>query len=64
LVESQNLAALDKFTALSPLLIEVLDAARYERLSDALGNLDFQLGTELLRGVLAVGNHRREFSVG
>jgi len=57
LVESQNLAALDKFTALTPLLIEVLDAARYDRLSDALGNLDFRLGTELLRGVLSVGNH-------
>src|SRR5260221_2007372 len=64
LVESQNLAALDKFTALSPMLIEVLDAARYDRLSDALGNLDFRVGAELLRGVLSVGNSRREFSVG
>jgi two-component system, sensor histidine kinase and response regulator len=64
LVESHNLAALDKFTALSPLLIEVLDAARYERLSDALANLDFRVGAELLRGVLSVGNSRREFSVG
>jgi PAS domain S-box-containing protein len=64
LVESQNLAALDKFTALSPLLIEVLDAACYERLSDALGNLDFRLGIELLRGVPSVDNNRREFSVG
>ena len=35
LVESQNLAALDKFSVLSPLLIDVLDAAHYERLSDA-----------------------------
>jgi HPt (histidine-containing phosphotransfer) domain-containing protein len=64
LVESQNLAALDKFTALSPLLIEVLDAARYDRLSDALANLDFRVGAELLRGLLSVGNSRREFSVG
>jgi HPt (histidine-containing phosphotransfer) domain-containing protein len=64
LVESQNLAALEKFTALSPMLIEVLDAARYDRLSDALGNLDFRVGAELLRGVLSVGNSRREFSVG
>ncbi|HEY3653569.1 MAG TPA: response regulator [Steroidobacteraceae bacterium] len=64
LVEDQNLAALDKFAALSPLLIEVLDAACYDQLSDALGNLDFRLGTELLRGVLAICNNRREFSVG
>jgi chemotaxis protein histidine kinase CheA len=64
LVENQNLAALDKFTELSPLLIEVLDGARYDRLSDALGNLDFQLGTELLRGVLSVGGNRRKIGVG
>jgi PAS domain S-box-containing protein len=65
LVESHNLAALDKFTSLSPLLIDCLDAARYKRLSDALGNLDFRLGTELLRGVLSLrGNNRTEFRVG
>jgi hypothetical protein len=64
LVESQNLAALDKFATLSPLLIEVLDAARYGRLSDALNNLDFPLGTELLRGVLSVDSNRREVNVG
>jgi hypothetical protein len=64
LVESQNLAALDRFAALSPVLIEWLDAARYDRLSDALSNLDFRLGTELLRGVLLVGNDRGEMNVG
>ena len=63
LVESQNLAALDKFAALSPVLIECMDAARYDRLSDALSNLDFRLGTELLRGVLLVGNDRGEMNV-
>jgi HPt (histidine-containing phosphotransfer) domain-containing protein len=61
--ESQNLAALDKFAALSPVLIECMDAARYDRLSDALSNLDFRLGTELLRGVLLVGNDRGEMNV-
>jgi HPt (histidine-containing phosphotransfer) domain-containing protein len=65
LVDSHNLAALDKFTALSPLLIDCLDTARYERLSDALDNLDFRLATELLRGVLSLrGNDRSEFKVG
>jgi CheY-like chemotaxis protein/HPt (histidine-containing phosphotransfer) domain-containing protein len=64
LIESQNLAALDKFTALSPFLMEFLDAAHYDRLSDALGNLDFRLGGELLRGVLSVGSNPGELRVG
>src|ERR1700722_3229098 len=50
LLESQNLAALDKFALLSPGLAQLLDAAQFERLRGAVENLDFQIGAELLRG--------------
>ena len=49
LLQSQDLAAMDKFTALAPALEEMLDAGRFERLRDAVENLDFQLGADLLR---------------
>jgi HPt (histidine-containing phosphotransfer) domain-containing protein len=49
LLETQNLAAVDKFSALSPALHQVLDAVRFERLRSAVDDLDFQLGAELLR---------------
>jgi len=49
LLESQNLAAVDKFHLLSPALTGLLDVVRFERLHDAVENLDFQLGAELLR---------------
>jgi PAS domain S-box-containing protein len=56
LLECQNLAAIDKFTALSPSLSEFVGAVRFERLSEAIDNLDFQLGAELLRETLPAGH--------
>jgi PAS domain S-box-containing protein len=50
LLESQDLAAMDKFASLAPALQEMLDSACFERLRDAVENLDFQLGADLLRG--------------
>jgi hypothetical protein len=50
LLESQNLAAVDKFALLSASLRQTLDAARFDRLRDAIDNLDFGVGAELLRG--------------
>jgi PAS domain S-box-containing protein len=55
LLESQNLAAVDKFSSLSPSLHAMLDTARFERLRSAVDDLDFQLGAELLRKAVAVG---------
>jgi HPt (histidine-containing phosphotransfer) domain-containing protein len=60
LLETQNLAAVDKFSTLAPALEEMLDANCFERLRDAVENLDFQLGADLLRDapterLLAVG---------
>ena len=55
---------LDKFTALFPLLMEVLDPVGFERLSHALDNLDFRVCTELLRGVASVGKTLGGVSVG
>jgi HPt (histidine-containing phosphotransfer) domain-containing protein len=49
LLERQNIAALDRFAVLSPVLSELVGAPRFERLRDAIDNLDFQLGAGLLR---------------
>jgi hypothetical protein len=49
LLESQNLAAVDKFGLLSLSLSETLSTARFDRLRDAIDDLDFQRGAELLR---------------
>jgi PAS domain S-box-containing protein len=49
LLESQNLAAIDKFSLFSPSLSELVGRVRFDRLRDAIDNLDFQLGAELLR---------------
>jgi HPt (histidine-containing phosphotransfer) domain-containing protein len=49
LLDSGNLEALDKFSLLSPSLNELLGAARFDRLRDAMEDLDFLLGAELLR---------------
>jgi hypothetical protein len=51
LLEAQNLAAVDKFAVLSPSLREMLDMASFDGLHDAVENLDFQLGAELLREI-------------
>jgi CheY-like chemotaxis protein len=52
LLETQNLAADEKFSALAPSLRDCMDAAGFDRLRAAMDNLDFQLAAELLRGVL------------
>ena len=49
LLESQNMAALDKFGLLAPSLSELLGAGRFDRLREAIDDLNFQLGAELLR---------------
>ncbi len=49
LLDSRNLAALDKFSSLSPALGELLGPALHEQLRDALDNLDFVQGAQLLR---------------
>jgi CheY-like chemotaxis protein len=49
LLESQNLAAIDRFELLSPSLSVLVGALRFDRLREAINNLDFQLGAELLR---------------
>ncbi len=51
LLEAQNLAAVDKFAVLSPALREILDMASFDGLQDAVENLEFQLGAELLREI-------------
>jgi HPt (histidine-containing phosphotransfer) domain-containing protein len=48
LLESQNLAAIDKFALISSGLSELVGAVRFDRLRDAIDNLDFQVGAELL----------------
>jgi len=53
LLECQNLAAMDKFALLSPSLSELVGAVRFERLREAIDNLDFQLGAQLLRETVA-----------
>jgi HPt (histidine-containing phosphotransfer) domain-containing protein len=52
LLESQNLAAIDRFSLLSPSLSSLMGAVRFERLRDAVDNLEFQLGAELLHQAL------------
>jgi CheY-like chemotaxis protein len=57
LLECQNLAAIDKFASLCPSLSEFVGAVRFERLREAIDNLDFQQAAELLREVLLGGPH-------
>jgi PAS domain S-box-containing protein len=52
LLESQNLAAIDKFTLLSESLGEVIGVVCFDRLRDAVDNMDFRLGAQLLRQAL------------
>jgi hypothetical protein len=48
-LDARNLAASDKFNLLSASLNELLGAVRFDRLGDAMDNLDFPLGAQLLR---------------
>jgi len=56
LLESQNLAAIDRFSLLSSSLSDLVGAVRFDRLRDAIDNLDFQLGAELLHQALLATN--------
>jgi hypothetical protein len=49
LLECQNIAAIDKFGLLAPSLSVMVGAARFDRLREAIDDLNFQLGAELLR---------------
>jgi HPt (histidine-containing phosphotransfer) domain-containing protein len=49
LLDHRNLAALDKFNLISASLSELLGVALFDSLRDAVENLDFQLGAQLLR---------------
>ncbi len=49
LLESHNLAALDRFGSLADQLLAVLGSLRFERLREAIENLDFETGAEVLR---------------
>jgi hypothetical protein len=55
LLESQNLAALDKFNLISPSLGETVGALRFDRLRNAIENLDFHQGAQLLREARMMG---------
>jgi CheY-like chemotaxis protein len=59
LLESQNLAVLDKFTLISQSLSNTVGALRFDRLRDAIEGLDFQLGAQLLREAMLVGTPNR-----
>ena len=54
LLERQNLAAIDKFSLISLSLSERLGAAHFDRLREAIDNLDFQLGADVLRDGMKV----------
>jgi PAS domain S-box-containing protein len=58
LLECQNLAAMDKFALLSPSLSELVGTVRFERLREAIDNLDFQLGAELLRETIVTDDRK------
>jgi HPt (histidine-containing phosphotransfer) domain-containing protein len=49
LLNHRNLEALDKFNLLAVPLSELLGVARFDSLRDAVEDLDFQLGAQLLR---------------
>jgi PAS domain S-box-containing protein len=55
LLERQDLAALNKFKAVSLPLSKILGALRFGRVRDAIDNLDFQQGAQLLREAQLMG---------
>ena len=58
LLDSQNMAALDSFGALSRSLQECLNAEHFEGLKHAIETLEFHRGAELLRSALRDGGFR------
>jgi hypothetical protein len=55
LLDTQNIAAVARFDALSRALRECLGAGRFDGLKCAIDNLDFPPGAELLRSALSGG---------
>jgi PAS domain S-box-containing protein len=55
LLERQDLAALNKFKLVSSSLSQILGALRFNRVRDAIDNLDFQQGAQLLREAQLMG---------
>jgi CheY-like chemotaxis protein len=55
LLESQDLAALSKFKLLSRSLSDTLGSLRFERLREAIDNLNFPQGVQLLREAQLLG---------
>ena len=60
LLDHQNLAAVDKFALLSPSLTALVGALRFDRLREAIDNLDFQLGADLLHQALLMPGGQEE----
>jgi signal transduction histidine kinase/HPt (histidine-containing phosphotransfer) domain-containing protein len=54
LLEAQNLAAIDRFSALSPALREMLGDERFDSLREAVDNLDFPRAARTLRDVVSI----------
>jgi signal transduction histidine kinase/DNA-binding response OmpR family regulator/HPt (histidine-containing phosphotransfer) domain-containing protein len=52
LLETHNLEAVDRFAALSPNLRQMLDPLCFANLDEAIDNLDFQRGADVLRVAL------------
>jgi PAS domain S-box-containing protein len=55
LLERQDLAALNEFKRVSLPLSEILGPLRFDRVRDAIDNLDFQQGAQLLREAQLLG---------
>jgi CheY-like chemotaxis protein/HPt (histidine-containing phosphotransfer) domain-containing protein len=55
LLEQQNLAAVDTFSSLAQAWRELLGTAPFDRVRDAIDNLEFSLASELLRAALPTG---------
>ena len=49
LLDARDLSAIDKFSGLSQSLRSNLHSARFDRLSEAIDNLDFTQAAEILR---------------
>ena len=60
LLESQNLAAVDRFGALSESLCRILHPTRFERLREAIDGLDFTRAAALLRDARFNGTDAKE----
>jgi PAS domain S-box-containing protein len=60
LLESQNLAAVDRFCALSEALRLNLHATRFEQLREAIDGLDFPRAAQLLRDARFIGRDAEE----